>query len=427
MDKNGKNPLIALAFCIAACIILYYGNLVAVKFTKAYAENIADGGASLLEKAETQPEKPECQVTDIQVFLNDELQMLPVLKKANHLHGNEVFFVPLIPILESAGIDVDIVSPNEIHMITSSGQRCILYVEENILDCYFFGDDSRMNDLEIPTGHSIFHDSRIVAGVVYIPFRQFNGLADFEIFYDQDIKLYTKEYYEENYALFRNVGDEIQRDVYINEKKADTPVYKNRSVRDSQNHGNDFVLLLPVLETLGAQVSFEEPNTIAAQTDALGRFEIKAGVTKDMESGMITEFDDGYDDCYIVDGTVYISFSQILAAVQGSTKVNDTETYIYTFDYERIDIPATLEEAYQYFDENLDADSIEYIKNSTYEQMIDMHFGLGLWIRNNWIYPSRDRIAKEFEQDGYVWADDISSAILSGYRDYLNNEQVEID
>jgi len=49
------------------------------------------------------------------------------------------------------------------------------------------------------------------------------------------------------------------------------------------------------------------------------------------------------------------------------------------------------------------------------------HFGLGLWIRNNWIYPSsRSNIGNRFIIAGIRHPDDISSQIITGYYLYLN-------
>ena len=48
------------------------------------------------------------------------------------------------------------------------------------------------------------------------------------------------------------------------------------------------------------------------------------------------------------------------------------------------------------------------------------HFGLGMWIRNNWIYPSSANIAQRFILAGVNHPDDMSSMIIDGYYLYLN-------
>ncbi len=90
-------------------------------------------------------------------------------------------------------------------------------------------------------------------------------------------------------------------------------------------------------------------------------------------------------------------------------------------------IPANLNEAYKLLDESLSDEDIAYIRDCTEEDLVMMHFSLGLWIRNNWIYPSSDKITKEFVTRGINHADDISGFIIKGYRLYLNGLPCEIN
>ena len=96
-------------------------------------------------------------------------------------------------------------------------------------------------------------------------------------------------------------------------------------------------------------------------------------------------------------------------------------------DFTRTDIPATLEECYAALDTLLDEATKEDIKTSSGDELIgNYHFGLGMWIRNNWIYPAADKIAKVFLDAGIDHPDDMSSIILEGYRSYLNGLAYEI-
>ena len=56
-----------------------------------------------------------------------------------------------------------------------------------------------------------------------------------------------------------------------------------------------------------------------------------------------------------------------------------------------MDIPKTLSECYEYLNNTLDEKRKEKIKK---EGGSCEHFGLGLWIRNNWIYPNKNRSRK---------------------------------
>ena len=67
------------------------------------------------------------------------------------------------------------------------------------------------------------------------------------------------------------------------------------------------------------------------------------------------------------------------------------------------------------------------------EDTIDLNFGLGLWIRKNWIYPQSsedvEALLKQFddEADGdmplFVHPDDYSSMILDAYQEYLKQKR----
>lgn len=65
---------------------------------------------------------------------------------------------------------------------------------------------------------------------------------------------------------------------------------------------------------------------------------------------------------------------------------------------------------------------------------IDLHFGLGLWIRNHWIYPNQEEIMKAFglykEEDGFpntffYQPDDLSDIIVKRYIKHLKRKKIE--
>ncbi|MDR0767715.1 MAG: hypothetical protein LBE57_04680 [Methanosarcinales archaeon] len=89
---------------------------------------------------------------------------------------------------------------------------------------------------------------------------------------------------------------------------------------------------------------------------------------------------------------------------------------------ERLDIPATLDDCYKALDYLLDEEIKEEIKNKSTDELFLYHFGLGMWIRNNWIYPApNSRITKVFLDLGYDHPDDMSHEIIRGYHYYLND------
>ena len=90
-------------------------------------------------------------------------------------------------------------------------------------------------------------------------------------------------------------------------------------------------------------------------------------------------------------------------------------------------IPKSKEECFVILDEMLsqeDKDSIAQM-----EDTIDLHFGLGMWIRNNWIYPQSqedvEKLLRQFDDEAdddmplFIHPDDYSSMILDAYQEYL--------
>lgn len=61
------------------------------------------------------------------------------------------------------------------------------------------------------------------------------------------------------------------------------------------------------------------------------------------------------------------------------------------------------------------------------KDMIEFHFTLGMWIRNTWIYGNEEErvqaLAKDLGEVVWFSADDLSSAILDGYKKYLKKLQ----
>ena len=73
----------------------------------------------------------------------------------------------------------------------------------------------------------------------------------------------------------------------------------------------------------------------------------------------------------------------------------------------------------------------EELKNC--EDTINYHFTLGMWIRNNWIYPlkdyERESFMKMFEDENrspygshFIHPDEVSSTIIEKYVKYLINK-----
>ena len=83
--------------------------------------------------------------------------------------------------------------------------------------------------------------------------------------------------------------------------------------------------------------------------------------------------------------------------------------------------PLTKEIAFARLDKRLSDEDKKAILKA--RDMIEFHFSLGMWIRNTWIYGNEEErvkaLAKELEEDLWFSADDLSSAILDGYKKHL--------
>lgn len=104
---------------------------------------------------------------------------------------------------------------------------------------------------------------------------------------------------------------------------------------------------------------------------------------------------------------------------------NDFTFYEYIEGYY---IPKNLNECYLEFDKILDKKRIEEIKNISEEEFTsNSHFGLGLFIRNNWALWKGSRLYIFFKQKGITHPDDMSGIILKSYYRNLNGIDINID
>ena len=83
-------------------------------------------------------------------------------------------------------------------------------------------------------------------------------------------------------------------------------------------------------------------------------------------------------------------------------------------------IPADLEDAIKELDKELDAKQKKFLRDSA--QFVDLHFELGMWIRNNWGLWGHSRLQKYFLKHGSWDADDMSSIIIDEYLNYLQGK-----
>jgi len=86
--------------------------------------------------------------------------------------------------------------------------------------------------------------------------------------------------------------------------------------------------------------------------------------------------------------------------------------------------PLTKEIAFARLDKRLTEEDKNAIIKA--RDMIEFHFTLGMWIRNTWIYGNEDKrvkaLAKDLGENLWFSPDDLSSALLDGYKKYLKKK-----
>ena len=94
-------------------------------------------------------------------------------------------------------------------------------------------------------------------------------------------------------------------------------------------------------------------------------------------------------------------------------------------------IPKTKEECFAQLDAMLSDEDKNELKNS--EDVVRFHFSLGMWIRNNWIYPLKEDEQETFmkmfiDDDRFqnrfflIHPDSYSSMIIEKYIEYLREK-----
>lgn len=84
-------------------------------------------------------------------------------------------------------------------------------------------------------------------------------------------------------------------------------------------------------------------------------------------------------------------------------------------------IPRTYKEAYQLLDKRIK--EIEQVRIAQNDSVHDLHFSLGLWLRNNWINSSKYLCEESRRKDCVVLNADIeSSDLLKRYQKYLQKK-----
>ncbi len=91
------------------------------------------------------------------------------------------------------------------------------------------------------------------------------------------------------------------------------------------------------------------------------------------------------------------------------------------------DLPATLEECYIEIEKMLEPKDIQKIKSGTKDDLVELHFGLGMAIRNSWLWGGQSGVYKYFVLNGITHPDNMSGIIIEGFYHYLNGRELDIE
>ena len=90
--------------------------------------------------------------------------------------------------------------------------------------------------------------------------------------------------------------------------------------------------------------------------------------------------------------------------------------------------PVNLEEAVQQLFKIIPDTTQQKVLSMTENEFItSSHFGLGMYIRNNWIYWGNRKLSKHFRSIGIFQADDMSGIILICYYRQLHDQEWKLE
>jgi hypothetical protein len=226
--------------------------------------------------------------------------------------------------------------------------------------------------------------------------------------------------------------NELNIKAFLDDFVIEGPVYKNtyRPLVQGTDYFGSFVNLKNVFNLFDAEVKIND-NEIFIKGGKVGNINISY---KNQTEITINYIDKNLNlgptftnnAIVLINTDYYITISMVRYLINGALKQFDDRVILYTSDYERLDIPLTLDDCYKALDNLLDAEDITELKESPVDDLILYHMGLGMWIRNNWIRQSNNRIRKIFIENGIRHPDVMSQVIIIGYYYYLNGIEKSI-
>jgi hypothetical protein len=240
---------------------------------------------------------------------------------------------------------------------------------------------------------------------------------------------------------------------YFNDMEIEGTVYKNiinpsdravyRDIFNSPVQSIDclssFVKLNSIFNLLEAEVKINN-RTIEISGEKTGNIQINyisqnnIEINSSLHGGSISRQGFTNNSIVIINNEYYIAISMVRYLINGALRDNENSVTLYTRDYERLDIPLALNDCFLALNNLLNDQTKNDIKISSEDELKNEYLSLGLriqslglWIQNNWVGQSNNRITKLFVDKGVRYTDYMSRAIILGYHYYLNGIEKTVE
>lgn len=91
------------------------------------------------------------------------------------------------------------------------------------------------------------------------------------------------------------------------------------------------------------------------------------------------------------------------------------------------DLPVNLEECFTALEKTLTPEQKQQFVLSAEDDLIEYHFTIGLFIRNNWLHGDSSQLREYFKELGIEHPDDMSAIVLTSYWRHLHNQPLLVD
>jgi len=127
---------------------------------------------------------------------------------------------------------------------------------------------------------------------------------------------------------------------------------------------------------------------------------------------------------------VFIILIVLLATIISCSKNSSFEPPVT--EKESVYFPKNLDECFTELKKNLYEEELAKFKNTEEDKAVtNAHFGLGMWIRNEWIRnrpkEAQRPLKKYFNDMGIFHPDDMSSIVLTSFHRHLNNKGIKLE